>query len=157
MCYRFCFYTPTLRYQLMQRERVKAESITYNYYNSSTKPKFHKNTRLAGKIIEKTSLTFINQHITSIINHSIKSIYRNIISHTPFRKRNNKLISTWERKNNLTRKRNNLSIKSIYRNRISPTPFRKRNNKPISTWERINNLTRKRKKIKILIQQGKIK
>ena len=35
----------------------KAESVTHNYYNSSTKPKFHKNTRLVGKIIEKTSLT----------------------------------------------------------------------------------------------------
>ena len=40
-----------LRYQLMQRKRVEAESITHNYYNSSTKPKFHKNTRLVGKII----------------------------------------------------------------------------------------------------------
>ena len=42
---------------LMQRGRVEAESVTHNYYNSSTKPKFYKNTRLAGKIIEKTSLT----------------------------------------------------------------------------------------------------
>ena len=42
---------------LMQRRRVEAESVTHNYYNSSTKPKFYKNTRLAGKIIEKTSLT----------------------------------------------------------------------------------------------------
>ena len=41
----------------MQRERVEAESVTHNNYNSSTKPKFYKNTRLAGKIIEKTSLT----------------------------------------------------------------------------------------------------
>ena len=41
----------------MQRGRVKAESVTHNYYNSSTKPKFHINTRLVGKIIEKTSLT----------------------------------------------------------------------------------------------------
>ena len=40
----------------MQRGRVEAESITYNYYNSSMKPKFYKNTRLVGKIIEKTSL-----------------------------------------------------------------------------------------------------
>ena len=42
---------------LMQRERVEAESVTHKYYNSSTKPKFYKNTRLIGKIIEKTSLT----------------------------------------------------------------------------------------------------
>ena len=42
---------------LMQRRRIEAESVTHNYYNSSTKPKFYKNTRLAGKIIEKTSLT----------------------------------------------------------------------------------------------------
>ena len=42
---------------LMQRGRVEAESVTHNYYNSSTKPKFHTNTRLVGKIIEKTSLT----------------------------------------------------------------------------------------------------
>ena len=42
---------------LMQRGRVEAESVTHNYYNSSTKPKFHKNTKLVGKIIEKTSLT----------------------------------------------------------------------------------------------------
>ena len=26
----------------MQRGRVEAESVTHNYYNSSTKPKFHK-------------------------------------------------------------------------------------------------------------------
>ena len=45
------------RYFLMQRGRVETESITHNYYNSSTKPKFYKNTRLASKIIEKTSLT----------------------------------------------------------------------------------------------------
>ena len=42
---------------VMQCGRVEAESVTHNYYNSSTKPKFYKNTRLAGKIIEKTSLT----------------------------------------------------------------------------------------------------
>ena len=42
--------------KMMQRRRVEAESVTHNYYNSSTKPKFYKNTRLAGKIIEKTSL-----------------------------------------------------------------------------------------------------
>jgi len=41
----------------MQRRRVETESVTHNYYNSSTKPKLHKNTRLVGKIIEKTSLT----------------------------------------------------------------------------------------------------
>ena len=41
---------------VMQRERVEAESITHKYYNSSTKPKFYKNTRLIDKIIEKTSL-----------------------------------------------------------------------------------------------------
>ena len=41
----------------MQRERVEAESITHKYYNSSTKPKLYKNTRLIGKIIERTSLT----------------------------------------------------------------------------------------------------
>ena len=34
-----------------------AKSITHKYYNSFTKPKFHKNTKLVGKIIEKTSLT----------------------------------------------------------------------------------------------------
>ena len=38
---------------LMQHEHVEVECITHNYYNSSTKPKFYKNTRLAGKIIEK--------------------------------------------------------------------------------------------------------
>ena len=43
--------------KVMQRRRVEAESVTHNYYNSSTKPKFYKNTKLAGKIIEKTSLT----------------------------------------------------------------------------------------------------
>ena len=42
---------------MMQRRRVEAESVTHNYYNSSTKPKFYKNTRLAGKIIKKISLT----------------------------------------------------------------------------------------------------
>ena len=42
---------------VMQRERVEAESVTHKYYNSSTKPKFYKNTRLIGKIIERTSLT----------------------------------------------------------------------------------------------------
>ena len=80
----------------MQRGRVESKSVTHNYYNSSMKPKFHKNTRLVGKIIEKTSLTnfYSKTHITSIINLSIKSIYRNRISPTPFRKRNNKHTST---------------------------------------------------------------
>ena len=41
----------------MQRGRVEAKPITHNYHNSFTKPKFYKNTRLASKIIEKTSLT----------------------------------------------------------------------------------------------------
>ena len=41
----------------MQCRRIEAESVTHNYYNSSTKPKFYKNTKLAGKIIETTSLT----------------------------------------------------------------------------------------------------
>ena len=45
------------RIRLMQHRRVEAESVTHNYYNSSTKPKFYKNNRLTGKIIEKTSLT----------------------------------------------------------------------------------------------------
>ena len=50
----------------MQRERVKAESVIHKYYNSSTKPKFYKNTRLIGKIIEKTSLAnfYSKTHIT---------------------------------------------------------------------------------------------
>ena len=80
----------------VQRRCVKAESITHKYCNSSTKPKFYKNTRLIGKIIEKTSLAnfYSKTHITIIINPSIKSIYKNRISPTPFRKRNNKLIST---------------------------------------------------------------
>ena len=47
----------SFRSKVMQCGRVEAESVTHNYYNSSTKPKFYKNTRLAGKIIEKTSLT----------------------------------------------------------------------------------------------------
>ena len=38
-----------LWYQLMQRRHVEAESITHKYCNSSTKPKFYKNTRLIGK------------------------------------------------------------------------------------------------------------
>jgi len=40
----------------MQHRRVEAEFITHNYYNSSMKPMFYKNTRLLGKIIEKISL-----------------------------------------------------------------------------------------------------
>ena len=102
---------------LMQRRRVEAESVTHNYYNSSTILKFYKNTRLIGKIIEKTSLAnfYSKTHITTIIiNPFIKSIYNNRISPTSFMKRNNKLTST-----------NN--------NRISPTSFRKRNNKLTST------------------------
>ena len=76
--------------------RVETESITHTYYNFSTIPKFYKNTRLIGKIIEKTSLAnfYSKTHITSIINPSIKSIYRNRISPNPFRKRNNKPTST---------------------------------------------------------------
>ena len=79
----------------MQRRRIEAESVTHNYYNPSTKPKFYKNTRLVGKIIENTSLTnfYSKTHIT-IINFSIKSIYKNRISPTPFRKRHNKPTST---------------------------------------------------------------
>ena len=79
----------------MQRRGVEAEFITHKYYNSSTIPKFYKNTRLIGKIIEKTSLAsfYSKTHIT-INNLSIKSIYRNRISPTPFRKRNNKPTST---------------------------------------------------------------
>ena len=47
----------------MQRRCVEVESITYKYCNSSTKPKFYKNTRLIGKIIEKTSLAnFYSKH-----------------------------------------------------------------------------------------------
>ena len=47
----------------MQRRRVKAESKTHKYYNSSTKSKFYKNTRLIGIVIEKTSLTnFYSKH-----------------------------------------------------------------------------------------------
>ena len=49
-----CHRLPPL---VMQRGRVEAESVTHKYYNSSTKLKFYKNTRLIGKIIEKTSLT----------------------------------------------------------------------------------------------------
>ena len=52
----------------MQRGRVEAEFVTHNYYNSSTKPKFYKKTRLACKIIEKTSLAkfYSKTHIASI-------------------------------------------------------------------------------------------
>ena len=58
----------------MQRRRIEAESVTHNYYNSSTNLKFHKNTRLVGKIIEKNlsnKLLFKNTH--NINNLSIKS------------------------------------------------------------------------------------
>ena len=80
----------------MQRKYVEVKSITHKYYNSSTIPKFYKNTRLIGKIIDKTFLAnfYSKTHITSIINPSIKSIYKNSISPTPFRKRNNKPTST---------------------------------------------------------------
>ena len=91
----------------MQRWCIEAESITYKYCNSSTKPKFYKITRLIGKIIEKTYLANFYKKTHNINNLSIKSIYKNRISPTPFRKRNNKPISTRERKNNLTRKRKN--------------------------------------------------
>ena len=74
----------------MQHGRVEIESVTHNYYNSSMKPKFYKNTRLVCKIIEKTSLTNFYQSTHNINNLSIKSIYRNRISPTLFRKRNNK-------------------------------------------------------------------
>ena len=55
-----------LWYQLMQHRRVEAESVTHKYYNSFTKPKFYKNTRLISKIIEKTSLAnfYSKTHIT---------------------------------------------------------------------------------------------
>ena len=51
---------------VMQRRRVEAEFITHKYYNSSTKPKFYKNTRLIVKIIEKTFLAkfYSKTHIT---------------------------------------------------------------------------------------------
>ena len=51
---------------LMQHRCVEAESIIHKYYNSSTKPKFYKNTRLIGKIIEKTFLAnfYSKTHIT---------------------------------------------------------------------------------------------
>ena len=48
---------------MMQHRRVEAESITHKYYNSSTKPKFYKNTRLISKIIKKSSLAkFYSKH-----------------------------------------------------------------------------------------------
>jgi len=55
-----------LKYFVMQRRCVEAESITHKYCNSSTKPKFYKNTRLIGKIIKKTSLAnfYSKTHIT---------------------------------------------------------------------------------------------
>ena len=37
---------------------VEAKFVTHSYYNSSMKSKFHNNTRLVGKIIEKTSLIY---------------------------------------------------------------------------------------------------
>ena len=66
----------------------------HNYYNSSTKPKFYKNIRLIGKIIEKTFLANFYSKNTHNNNLSIKSIYKNRISPTLFRKRNNKSTST---------------------------------------------------------------
>ena len=50
----------------MQCERVEAESIIHKYYNSSTKPKFYKNTRLIDKIIKKASLAkfYSKTHLT---------------------------------------------------------------------------------------------
>ena len=82
-------------WDVMQRGRVETKSVTHNYYSSSMKSKFYKNTRLAGKIIEKTSLAnfYSKTHIT-INNLSIKSIYRNKISPTLFREKNNKPTST---------------------------------------------------------------
>ena len=53
--YNIRFQDSNTENEIMQLK--KAESVTHNYYNSSPKPKFYKNTRLAGKIIEKTSLT----------------------------------------------------------------------------------------------------
>ena len=78
----------------MQRRRVEAESITHNYYNFSTKPKVYKNTSLVGKIIKKTSNKLLLKNTHNINNLFIKSIYKNRISLTPFRKRNNKPNST---------------------------------------------------------------
>ena len=37
----------------MQRGRVETEFVTHNYYDSYTKSKFYKNTRLKGNIIKK--------------------------------------------------------------------------------------------------------
>ena len=47
----------------MQCRRVEAESKTHKYYNSSTKSKFYKNTRLIDTVIEKISLAnFYSKH-----------------------------------------------------------------------------------------------
>ena len=52
-----------IRTKLMESRHVEAESITHKYYNSSTKPKFYKTTRLVDKIIKKTSLAkFYSKH-----------------------------------------------------------------------------------------------
>ena len=80
---------------------VEVKSVIHNYYKSSTKLKFYKNTRLVAKRIEKTS----QNKFLLIIHLPITSIFRNRISPIPFRKSNNKPTSTRERKNNLTRKR----------------------------------------------------
>ena len=58
----------------MQRRRIETESITHKYCNSSTKPKFYKNTRLIDKIIEKTSLAnFYSKGFKSTKTISFKS------------------------------------------------------------------------------------
>ena len=85
----------------MQRRCVEVESITHKYCNSSTNRQNNREN-LSSKLL------FKNTH--NINNLSIKSIYRNRISPTPFRKRNNKPTSTKERKNNLTRKRKIIKI-----------------------------------------------
>ena len=59
------------RGSLMQRRCVEAESIIHKYYNSSTKFKFYKNTRLIGKIIEKTSLAKFYSKNTHNINNQL--------------------------------------------------------------------------------------
>ena len=44
-----------IHYELFDIYTLQIKEVDIN--NSSTKPKFYKNTKLAGKIIEKTSLT----------------------------------------------------------------------------------------------------
>ena len=79
----------------MQHRHIEAESITHKY-NSSTKPKFYKNTRLIGKIIEKTSLyrVFIG------IEFLLLLLRKEIIN----------LLLLEKGKNNLTRKRKIIKI-----------------------------------------------